>query len=760
MRSKFIVFLLCLSNIVYAQQKEFIDYVNPLTGTASSSTVSATKHGTGTESFANVIPAVGVPFGMTQWTPQTETSEKKCLAPYYYKNEKISGFRGTHWISGSCTQDYGSFTIMPISGKLQTKSTEYASGYSHENEVAAPNYYKVLLDHSQITAELTGLARSGMMRFTAGKDDDFHLLITPNSDEEKGFIKIDESKNEVVGYNPAYRIYQGNGKPAGFSGYFVIQFGKKHTNAGVYTGSQHSNELTISNKKDLGAFLKFDLKKGESLTIKIGTSFTSIDNARKNLASEIRTWDFDDVKQQAASVWNRALGKINVETDSTSHKNIFYTALYHSMQQPRLFNDVDGTYPKFAHDYENAINKGENYYDDFSMWDIYRAQLPLVELLQPRTAVDFANSIIKKGEQGNWLPIFPSWNNYTGAMIGDHASVFLTSVYAKNLYGVDYRKAYDLMRKNAFQTPDNQDYKDGKGRRALRDYIKYGYIPMENTVADAYHKNEQVSRTLEYAYDDYAVATMAKRMNKFTDAALLAKRAKNYVNVYDTTLNFVNGRYRDSTWVADFNPDKKISFITEGTSRQYGFYVPHDVQGLANLMGGTDSLETALDSLFAKDEHWHGNEPGHQIPFMYNYTKAPYKTQLAVNRIRREEYADGIGGLSGNDDAGQVSAWYVFAALGFYPLDPVSNQYILTTPLFKEASVLIGNRKRIDITVIGNPETDIYIQSVKLNGAEYPKGYITYEQLMKGAEIEFTLSAEPNPNWASSPENQPASGLD
>ncbi|HET8830086.1 MAG TPA: GH92 family glycosyl hydrolase, partial [Pelobium sp.] len=523
MRLKFLIFILCLSNIVYAQQKDFIDYVNPLFVPLSDTTAKDTiiKQEKETENLTNVIPAVGVPFGMTQWTPQTQTSEEKGLAPYLYKNEKINGFRGTHWSKGY-GKDYGSFTIMPISGNLKTNAQDYASAYSHKNEISAPNYYKVLLDDSQITAELTGLARSGMMRFTAGKDDDFYLLITPNSDQGKGFIQINASEKEIAGYNP---VYQMTGKPAGFSGYFVIQFKKKPTNAGVYHGGQQLKELSITNKKDLGAFLKFDLKKGESLTLKIGTSFTSIANARENLASEIRTWDFEAIREDAGRIWNSALGQINIETDRTKYKNIFYTSLYRTMQQPRLFNDVDGTYPKFSREHENGINSGANYYDDFLLDDTYSSQLPLIELLQPRTAVEFANSIVLKGEESNWLPIFPGWSGDTKTMVGDHASVFLASVYTKNLYGVAYRKAYDLMRKNAFQSPNAQEYEDGKGRRSLRDYIKYGYIPRVNAVQDTSYRTKHLELTLAYAYADYAVATMAKRMNNFVDYQLLAKRA-------------------------------------------------------------------------------------------------------------------------------------------------------------------------------------------------------------------------------------------
>lgn len=748
---KSFLFVMCFGGFIhcFGQNKSLVDHVNPYTGTSNSTTISSLRHSSGstTESLANVIPAVGLPFGMTQWTPQSRLTEKKCIAPYYYKDKQLTGFRATHWISGSCTQDYGSFTIMPISGKLKTTVAEYASDYQHTNEKSSPNYYSVLLDKYQITTEMTALARSAMMRFTAGKNDDFYLLVSPNSDRGKGFIKIDPKSNEIVGYNPVYRIYQGWGTPAGFSGYFVIQFQKKMGKNGVYSGDTLSGEQTISNKENLGAFVKFKMHTGNQLIIRIGTSFTSVANARENLTAEINHWDFDKLKKQSADVWNKALGQIKVETPIKKRKDIFYTSFYHSMQHPRLFSDVNGSYPKFAHQYKHGHLKATDYYGDFSMWDIYRAQLPLYQILQPKIIGEFANSLVLKGEQGGWLPIFPCWNNYTAAMIGDHSSAFLSSTIMKNIGGFNEERAYNLMRKNAFEIPDSTDYTSGKGRRALADYIKYGYVPLNNQVLEAFHTNEQVSRTMEYAYDDYSVAKVAEKLGKADDATILFRRAKNYQNVFDKNVKSVNGRYIDGSWMADFNPDKRATFITEGTPRQYMFYAPQDIKGLSGLLGGKPGLEMELDSLFSKGEYWHGNEPGHQIPFMYNYTNEPWKTQRAVRQILEEEYSDGPGGLSGNDDAGQMSAWYVFASLGFYPVDPVSNRYEICSPLFDKATIVLTNNKRIEILVKGNGKNSRFIQSLKLNGRPYNKTYITYTELMAGAKLEFLLGEMPNKRW-------------
>ncbi|MBN9297461.1 MAG: GH92 family glycosyl hydrolase [Filimonas sp.] len=726
-----------------AQVNNYLQYVQPMVGTANSTTVAALKHGEGTEQLANTIPAVGTPFGMTQWTPQTRTSEQKCAAPFYYKDTKLSGFRGTHWISGSCMQDYGSVTIMPVAGKLRTKVGDYATAYNHDKEIAQANYYSVLLPESGITAEVTALSRSSMLRFTAGKTDSLYILVTPNSDKGKGFVKVNAATGEITGYNPAHRIYQGIGKPAGFSGYFVVRIESAFSIKGVYSKDGIVAADSMANKWDVGAYAGFYLQKGEQLVLRVGTSFTSIEEARKNLYAEIPVNDFEKVKAAAAAIWENALQKIKINKGAEKEKSIFYTALYHSMQHPRTMNDVSGTYPEFSRSYVTGKLAEGNYYDDFSMWDIYRAQLPLMEILQPAMINDCVRSFIRKGNAGGWLPIFPCWNSYTGAMVGDHAIAFIASAYNKGIRNYDVNNAYRLMRKNAFEMAQGKEYVDGKGRRALDTYLKYGYVPLEDSVPAAFHRREQVSRTLEYAYDDYALSTVAKALHKEDDYVLLQKRGMNYRNVFDTAVGFVNGRYADGSWYKGFTPDTKLSFITEGTPRQYTFYVPQDVAGLAALMGGANKLEAALDSLFIKGEYWHGNEPGHQVPFMYNYTAAPWKTQREVRRILAEEYTNGPGGLSGNDDAGQMSAWYVFAALGFYPVDPVSNQYMLCTPLFDDVTVSVAAGRQVRIVVKRATTSSAYIQSIKLNGKKYEKLFITHEDLLQGGMLEIELADAP-----------------
>lgn len=757
-----IVVVIAFLFFIQAGAQNLLQYVQPLSGTASSTTSAALKHSeAGSEQNANTIPAVTLPFAMTQWTPQTRTTEIKCQPPYYYKDSLLSGFRGTHWLSGSCTQDYGSFTIMPVVGKLKTSVKEYVVPFSHNNEIATPAYYK--LTAGNVITEITSTLRCGIMQFTLQRDDSLYLLITPNSDRSEGFVKVNAAKGEVWGYNPVHRIYQGWGQPAGFNGWFFIKIEKTIASSGTFSGKEIFSADSIINKPDAGAYIGFVMKKGEQMRIRMGTSFSSLEGAKKNLYAEMGQKRFDEVLANAKEKWVIALSQIQVQTNNEKDKKIFYTALYHVMQHPRLFNDVDGVYPKFAGNYElekikEAPDSYRDYYDDFSMWDIYRAQLPLLEILKPNLINEFIRSMILKGEQGGWLPIFPCWNNYTAAMIGDHVTAFIASAYNKGIRGYDVNMAYALMAQNAFETAkDFNGYKSGMGRRALTSYLKYGFIPMEDSVPDAFHKKEQVSRTLEYAFDDYALSVVAKGLKFTDDYKKLYQRSFNYKNVFDKSVSMVRGKYINGKWFESFHPDKREVYITEGTPRQYTLYVPQDVPGLAKLMGGTKQLENSLDSLFAKNEYWHGNEPGHQIPFMYNYTASPWKTQKEVTKILAEEYSDGPGGLSGNDDAGQMSAWYVFAAMGFYPLNPVSGEYLLASPLFDNISISLENKKKFAVVCHRNSATSSYISKTMLNGKLYDKNFITHQLIMQGGKLELWLVDAPT-SWCSKQISRP-SGL-
>lgn len=706
-----------------------VQYVNTLIGTAPAATESAKKHGTGTEDKGQTFPAVGRPFGMTQWTPETRTTEDKCVAPYYYNDKYITGFRGSHWMSGSCTQDYGSATIMPfITGKPDTLKRPPASRFLHKNETATPAYYRIQLDNSGIIAELTGSVRSGIMRFTFPGKTPGYLFVRMNSDEKQGRVWIDMQKNEITGYNPVHRLYQGKGQPAGFSGYFVIKLDKPFT---AIQQLQNNQQLVIS----IG---------GErTVSVKIGTSFTGIDAARRNLEKEIPAWDFDGLRKTSEDTWNQTLGKIQLKGGAENDKIKFYTALYHCYQLPRIASDIDGSYQGFAGDTLVHKTDGFDYYDDFSMWDTYRALHPLMTILEPLKTRDMVRSLVLKAQQGGWMPIFPAWSSYTAAMIGDHVSTMISDAWMKGITDFDTETAYKYMRQNAFESPDEKDYKDGKGRRALKSYLQYGYIPLEDSVWDAFHRYEQVSRTLEYAFDDYALSKFAEALGKKDDYETLKKRSANWKNVFDSGTEFVRGRYADGKWVEPFDPYKKASYICEGTPFHYTWYVPHDVPGLIEAMGGKPQFLAKLNEFFDNGHYWHGNEPGHQAPFLFALAGQPWKTQQWVQNIITNEYSTGPGGLSGNEDAGQMSAWLVFSMMGFYPVCPASNQYVISTPLFDEIKIYLPGNKYFLISSLNRSAGTNYIRVITKDGGRHPDWIINHSDILKGSKFTFQLDSKP-----------------
>jgi predicted alpha-1,2-mannosidase len=718
-----------------------VRYVNPLIGTAKATTVSALKHGSGTELNAQVQPSVTVPFGMTNFTPQTHNSETKCLSSYYYKDTVITGFRGSHWLSGSCTQEYGSMAVMPVSGELICNAEKRGSVFTHSKEVAAPNYYKVLLERYNIQAELTAATRCGILRFTYNKAGKAHIVVNPNNERGEGYIKVIPGRNEIAGYNPIRRIYQGWGKSAGFSGYFVVRIEKKADDYGVYCEDKiEPGKLILENENNAGGYFSFTVKKGEKVYAKIGTSFVSIEQARKNLDAEIPGYEFDKIKNELEATWNKLLSKITVEGNSIEDKVKFYTAMYHCFQQPRIYNDVDGSYPGFGGNAGTDTIKNGNYYCDFSIWDTYRGLHPLFNIIIPEQNADMLRSLLTMGKAGGWLPIFPKWNSYTSAMIGDHAIALIAEAYIKGNIQLN-EEDYKLLRQNACESPSSYDeYVDGKGRRALTSYLKYGYIPLEDSVKEAFHKNEQVSRTLEYAYDDYCLAMIAKKMGKEDDSNYFFKRSRNYKNVYDPSVKNMNGRYADGTFFKGLDREKFVSFITEGTPWQYNWYVPQDVPGLIEIMGGKDSFNRELDAFFDAGQYWHGNEPGHQVPFLYNYSGQPWRTQKIVDDVLKEEYGNGPGGLSGNDDAGQMSAWYVLGAVGIYPVNPVSGEYQVSGPKFKKISFILDNGKKLVFEAPAYSKKNIYIDNIKINGEEYSSLTVNYKDIMNGGNWLFNLS--------------------
>ncbi len=750
-----IISVSCKNNEI---KEHYVNYVNPLIGTAPATTISALKHGEGSENNSQVVPFVTVPFGMTNWTPQTKNTETKCDAPYYYKDSIITGFRGSHWLSGSCVQEYGSMTIMPISGELKCLPEMRGSKYLHKEEISTPYKYKVKLQDYNIWAEMSATKRSGIFKFTFENGGESHIILNPNSDEGEGFVRVDAESNEIVGYNPVHRIYQGNGENAGFSGYFVARFSHDINNHGVYAGEQtYTKEQQIQDLKNLGAYVTLNLEEGEEVYVSIGTSFTSIEQARKNLDAEVNDFNFKEIQSKLKNTWEDLLSKVKVEGTNRDDKIKFYTALYHSFLQPRTFNDVDGSYPSFAGGKEILNTNGRDYYADFSMWDTYRASHPLFNLLIPEINADMMYSLLDKADQGGWLPIFPCWNSYTSAMIGDHVIATISDAYNKGIIDIN-DKQYSYLLKNAFETPDSyEDYKSGMGRRALDSYIKYNYLPLEDSIKESFHDKEQVSRTLEYAYDDFALSQIASKRGDAKNKDQLIQRAFNYKNVYSAADSCMRGRHADGSFTEEFNKFQRQDYITEGTPYQYTWYVPHDINGLMNLMGGEDGFNDNLDRFHKSKQYWHGNEPGHQIPFLYNYSGQPWKTQTLVSEIMQTEYGVGVGGLSGNDDAGQMSAWYVFAAMGFYPVCPSVPEYVISGPHFDKITIALSNGKKLVIIAEGASSGKNYIQSLRYNGVETNKNFLNHFDINKGGKLRFFMGDKPNKEWGVKKEDRPFS---
>jgi predicted alpha-1,2-mannosidase len=736
MRVRAVLWVLCYCGVSLAATipRSPEDWVDPHIGTAG-----------GGQTF----PATGVPFGMTQWTPQTRSGEVKCVAPYYARDKKIEGFRGTHFMSGSCTHDYGSMTLMPLSGPLLLGVVARASEFSAAEEVARPYRYAVTLSRYGIGVEMTGTARAGMLRFRFARGGKSWLLVQSNAQAGEGSVSVNAATGEIAVTNPVHRLYAGQGKPAGITGYFVVELNHAFHVGGTWSGGErHAGAVSQQGTHgEPGTYLSFDLKPGETVEARVGSSFTSLDEARRNLKEEIPGWDYNAVEQQAQAAWAANLNKLQAE-GSAAHLRILYTALYHSLLLPSIFSDADGSYPSFAGGEHVETAKGFTDYDDFSLWDTFRAEHPLLTILEPERDGEMVRSLIEKGEQGGFLPIYPAWNSYTSEMIGDHAGAVITDAYFKGIGGFDIEQAYRLMRKNAMELPaDHAQYVDGRGRRALDEYLKLGYVPLEDNVPDAFHRNEQVSRTMEYAYDDFLVSLLARSLGKTEDAALFAQRSENYRKVIDPVTGFARGRHADGSWVLPFNPGLPASYVTEGLPYQYTFFAPQNIPGLITAVGGRDAFVHKLDTLFAKGYYDQGNEPSHDIAYLYDFAGAAWKTQKHVHEILTTQYKLGPYGLPGNDDCGQISAWYILSSLGIYPVTPGVPRYALGAPQFDEAKLSLPGGKTFVIRAPGAAEGRIYVRSVRLNGVLLEHPWIDHKDVVAGGELMFEMSATPVPGF-------------
>lgn len=726
--------------------QDYSSYVNPFIGTGG--------HG-------HTFPGAVVPHGMIQPSPDTRIDGWDACSGYHYSDSTINGFSHTH-LSGTGCCDYGDVLLMPTVGKQTYQPTgttnqqlAYASAFSHQNETAEPGYYSVFLDRYQVKAELTATKRAALHRYTFPEsteagfvlDLDYSLQRQTNTEME---IKV-ISDTEIIGRKKT-RYWA-------FDQYinFYAKFSKPFTYTMV-TDSMAQEEggklLPICK-----VLLHFDTKKGEEVFVKVGVSAVDTDGARKNVESEIPDWNFDKVRTDARKAWNDYLSKIDITTDNKEDKTVFYTALYHTAISPNLMTDADGRYLGM----DLQVHQGDTkdpMYTIFSLWDTFRALHPLMTIIDPELNNQFVKSLVKKHEEGGIFPMWDMASNYTGTMIGYHAVPVIVDAYMKGYRDFDVQTAYRAcLRAAEYDTtgikcpdlvlphlmPQAKYYKN-----------KLGYIPCDKD-------NESVAKALEYAYDDWCISAFAEALNDQPNKEKYARFAKGYENYFDPSTRFMRGLDSQKKWRTPFNPrssSHRNDDYCEGTAWQWTWFVPHDIEGLVKLMGGEDAFVGKLDSLFTADsslegeatssdisgligQYAHGNEPSHHVIHMYNYVNRPWQTQELVDSIFRSQYANTVDGLSGNEDCGQMSAWYVLNAMGFYQVCPGKPVYSIGRPAFDNVIVNLTNGKKFTVKVTNNSKKNKYIESIKLNGKQLDKPFFTHNDIVAGSTLEIKMTASP-----------------
>ncbi len=748
---------LLLLGLYSSAQIDYTQYADPMVGTGG--------HG-------NTFPGATMPFGMVQLSPDTRLSglTGDGCPGYHYTDTIIYGFSHTH-LSGTGCSDYGDVLLMPITGKPVFSHKKYSSSFSHSNEKASPGYYSVILDKHHIKAELTVTRRSGLHKYTFPKSGhaDIILDLTHRDWVKKSEISV-TGENELTGFrlSTAWADNQ--------YVYFVIQFSKPFKNFGINKAGLLSQNRRHAKGCLLKAYVSFETNEGEVIYARVGISAVSVEGARKNLESEQPGWDFDKVVDDARGVWNQNLGKIELSSKDVHVLRTFYSSLYHAMTAPNLYQDVDGKYR--GRDLKIHQTSDFNYYTVFSTWDTYRALHPLLTLIDKKRTSDFINTFITQYEQAGFLPVWELSACETHCMIGYHAVSIINDAYQKGVPGFDASKALEAMEHSATVNKHELEMHEKFGslieivsqyRYAVgwNDYQKYGYIRYKSG-------RESVSKTLEFAYDDWCIAQMARKLGRAADYDFFIKRALNYQHLLDTATGFM--RARQKNFVRHFDPYEVNHKYTESNAWQYSFYVPQDLSGQIKLLGSSRRLAIMLDSLFTTTSQLHGrkdynitgligqyaqgNEPSHQIAYEYDYVGEPWKTQQMVRCIMDSLYRDQPDGISGNEDCGQMSAWYVFSALGFYPVCPGANYYAIGSPVVDKAVIHFENGKSFTIRANNNLKGNVYIQSARLNGRDYTKSYITYDDIMKGGELELEMGQVPNKSWGSYSKDVPISKIE
>ena len=726
----------------------------------------------GTDDHGHTFPGAALPGGLVQLGPDTDVKGWDWCSGYHYSDSSVMGFSHLHR-SGMGAGDWGDIMLMPTTGVLKVEpgaknkpGEGYRSLFSHDKEEASPGYYAVTLKDYGIRVQLTLTERAGFHKYTFPKSDASHILIDMNhgigdkcTDAQITFI----NNTEIVGHRTSEGFIDNQNV------YFCAKFSKPFNTFGTWDRKNISTGSKEGSGNQIGAFVGYVTSENETIEVKVGISYTSIAQARLNLDTEIPHWNFDQVKEEAKAKWNSALAKIDIELDkannakSTKDKfETFYTALYHSLLFPAIFSDVNGKYMGLDNQVHTA--NGFTYRSDYSLWDTFRAEMPLLTLVDPQRSNDAINTWIAQYEQGGWLPTPQQFgNSYTNDMIGDHPVVAILDAYEKGIKNFDLQKAYEAVRKNAMETPPANHRSEG--RTGLKYYLKYGYIPYDKV-------RESVSRTLEYAFNDWCVAQLAKEAGKMDDYAMFIKRAANYKNVMDLSTGFARPKDSNGKWLDPFDPkfvgQGKDRHYTEANAWQYTLFVPHDVDGVISLSGGRPNFIAKLDTLFTTSseikstvsditgligQYAHGNEPGHHTVYLYDYAGVPWKTQFMARKVMDDLYTSGPAGLCGNEDMGQMSAWYVLSSMGFYPVAPGQNVYSIGSPLFSKVTIWLdksfGNAAKFVIETKNSSKENKYIQSATLNGQPLNKPWFDHSEIKNGGTLVFIMGPDPNKSWGS-----------
>lgn len=715
-----------------------VDYVNILMGTMSEFQLSN----------GNTYPAIAVPWGMNFWTPQTRKIGDGWQ--YAYTDYKLNGFKQTHQPS-PWMNDYGQFSIFPMVDKMEFDQEKRASWFSHKAEVAKPYYYSVYLADYDMTTEITPTERAAVFRFTFPETDSAFVLV--DAFDRGSAVEIVPEKNAIIGYTTR----NSGGVPKNFKNYFVVVFDKPFQVSRTVSDGEISDK-NQAEANHTGAFIGFPTKRGEQVIAKVASSFISYEQAWLNL-KEVEEKEFDTVKQEGRDAWNKVLGKIEVEGGTLDQKRTFYSTLYRSTLFPRRFHEIDAN-GKVMHysPYNGEVLPGYMY-TDTGFWDTFRALFPLLNLVYPSMNVEMQEGLVNTYKESGFLPEWAS-PGHRGIMIGNNSASVVADAYLKGLRGYDIETLYEGM---LHGTENVHPRVSSTGRLGHEYYNTIGYVPYDVGI------NENAARTLEYAYADWTIYKLAKELNRPQEEIdRFAKRSQNYRNLYSPDHKLMRGRNKDGSFQSPFSPFKWGDAFTEGNSWHYTWSVFHDPQGLIDLMGGNKEFVGMLDSVFIMPpvfddtyyggviheiremqimnmgQYAHGNQPIQHMIYLYNYAAEPWKAQYWAREVMDKLYNPNPDGYCGDEDNGQTSAWYVFSALGFYPVCPGTDEYVIGSPLFEKVTIHLENGKKVEINAPGNTHDTRYIQDIKVNGKNYTKNYFTHGDLMNGATIDFTMSDTPN----------------